>query len=347
MNLKTLRLHNFRNYKRFEINFSKNINLIIADNAKGKTNLLEAIYLLSTGKSFKTSNLSELIHHEKTFFFIEAEFEKNSITESIKIYYDLKQKKVLHNSTNYPSLSSVLGIMPSILLHPDDISLIKGRPQNRRTFLNLFLAQKDPLYVHHYLRYLKALKNKNFLLKTKNFKNLKYYENELIKSGSYIIKQRKDLLKNLEKNLKNSIFELSSLKIDSNLKYISTIDYENDIEDSFQKILQKNFLKERNFKTSLFGPHRDDFQIIFNDKSVKYFASEGQKKLLLFALKYSEYFLLKESLNFSPLFLIDDFDSHLDRNHKMNVLKEFSKFNQVFLTTPNLEEIENTNIIRL
>jgi len=103
MNLKTLRLHNFRNYKRFEINFSKNINLIIADNAKGKTNLLEAIYLLSTGKSFKTSNLSELIHHEKTFFFIEAEFEKNSITESIKIYYDLKQKKVLHNSTNYPS----------------------------------------------------------------------------------------------------------------------------------------------------------------------------------------------------------------------------------------------------
>jgi len=176
---------------------------------------------------------------------------------------------------------------------------------------------------------------------------LKYYENELIKSGSYIIKQRKDLLKNLEKNLKNSIFELSSLKIDSNLKYISTIDYENDIEDSFQKILQKNFLKERNFKTSLFGPHRDDFQIIFNDKSVKYFASEGQKKLLLFALKYSEYFLLKESLNFSPLFLIDDFDSHLDRNHKMNVLKEFSKFNQVFLTTPNLEEIENTNIIRL
>ncbi|NGX34037.1 MAG: DNA replication and repair protein RecF [Candidatus Anoxychlamydiales bacterium] len=351
MFLKTLSLRNFRNYSNFTINFAKQLNIICGPNAIGKTNLLEAINLISTGKSFKTLNLKELIKHQKTFFFIEAEIITKNISQIIKIYYDGNTKRITHNASTYPSFTSLLGILPTTLHSPDDLDLIKGKPATRRKFLNLYLAQEDPLYVHHYLRFTKALKQRNHLLKSKKSHLLKPFNIELAKSAAYLTLRRKVFLKTLQNPLNEILENLSDVLDKPKIYYLSSIQAENDLEKtnlSYLKVLEQNQKKDLDFKTTLLGPHRDDFSISFSGKSAKSFASEGQKKILLYALRFAEWQILHSKFEQKPLFLIDDFDAHLDENHKKNLKEAFKKFSQVFITMPRLNEsFENANFINL
>lgn len=357
MFLKTLLLRNFRNYTFFKINFSEQINIISGDNAIGKTNLLEAISLISTGKSFRTLNLKELIKHNEKFFFIEAEIISNDISQIIKIYYDGKLKKITCNATIFPSFTSLLGTLPSILHSPDDLNLIKGKPSNRRKFLNLYLAQEDPLYVYHYLRFTKALKQRNHLLKTHQSHLLKHFNIDLSKSGAYLTSKRKIFLDNLQKPLIETLLNLSQIIENPKINYLSSLQIENDIakipdidtiNENYLNILNKNQKKDLDFKTTLIGPHRDDFSIHFSEKSAKNFASEGQKKILLYALRFAEWQLLYSKNKQKPLFLIDDFDAHLDENHKTTLKEAFKNLSQVFITLPKTtESFENAHYINL
>jgi len=351
MFLKTLSLRNFRNYSNFTISFSNNLNVICGQNAIGKTNLLEAINLISTGKSFRTLNLKELIKYGADFFFIKAEIITKNLSQTIKIYYDGKQKKITHNANSYPSFTSLLGILPSTLHSPDDLNLIKGKPTSRRKFLNLYLAQEDPLYVHHYLRFTKALKQRNHLLKTRKSHLLKPFNIEIAKSASYLTHKRNFFLKNLQKPLKEILQSLSDVLEKPKIYYLSSIDDEKDLERtnlSYLKTLEQNQKKDLDFKTTLIGPHRDDFSINFSGKAAKSFASEGQKKMLLYAIRFAEWELLYSKYEEKPLFLIDDFDAHLDEKHKENLKKAFKKFSQVFITMPKTtENFENAHFINL
>ncbi|MBN2479177.1 MAG: DNA replication and repair protein RecF [Parachlamydiales bacterium] len=341
-------MRNFRSYSFFEIAFKDNLNIICGPNAIGKTNLLEAIYLLSTGSSFQTNHLDELIKFNENYFFIEAQIEKDNILQTLKLYYDGKTKKIIHNSTTYPSFTSLLGIMPSILHTPDDINLIKGKPLIRRKFLNLYLAQKDPLYVHHYLRFIKALKQKNYLLKNKNYSLIRPFEKEMVKSGAYLTLKRNELINNLKKPLIQNLQKLTKLKMNLDIRYLSSITISDKIEDiqtNFENELLKIKEKEQIFKTSLIGPHRDDFVLNANEKNAKIFASEGQKKLLLYSLMFAKVDLMKNS---NAMLLIDDFETHLDKHHKNLIKIHFKNFNQIFLTLPTTQEpFENANIINL
>ncbi|NGX33147.1 MAG: DNA replication and repair protein RecF [Candidatus Anoxychlamydiales bacterium] len=351
MFLKTLSLRNFRNYSNFTINFSDSLNLICGENAIGKTNLLEAINLISTGKSFRTLNLKELIKHQTNFFFIEAEIITKNLSQIIKIYYDGTTKKITHNANSYPSFTSLLGILPSTLHSPDDLNLIKGKPTSRRKFLNLYLAQEDPLYVHHYLRFTKALKQRNHLLKSKKSHLLKPFNIELAKSAAYLTMKRNSFLKTLQKPLKETLKNLSDVLEKPKIYYLSSIQDEKDLEKtnlSYLKTLEQNQKKDLDFKTTLIGPHRDDFSINFSGKSAKSFASEGQKKMLLYAIRFAEWELLHSKYEVNPLFLIDDFDAHLDEKHKRNLKQALKKFSQVFITMPKPHEnFENAHFINL
>ena len=351
MYLKTLHLRNFRNYSSFTINFSKNLNIICGQNAIGKTNLLEAINLISTGKSFRTLNLKELIKHKENFFFIEAKIIINDLSQIIKIYYDGTTKKITHNANVYPSFTSLLGIIPTTLHSPDDLNLIKGKPSTRRKFLNLYLAQEDPLYVHHYLRFTKALKQRNHLLKQRKSHLLKPFNIELAKSATYLTIRRKAFLKSLQKPLNEILENLSDVIKKPKMYYLSSLQDENDLEKtnhSYLKVLNQNQQKDLDFKTTLIGPHRDDFSISFSGKAAKSFASEGQKKILLYALRFAEWQLLYSKNEQKPLFLIDDFDAHLDEKHKKNLKQVFKKFSQVFITMPKTtENFENAHFINL
>ena len=194
MFLKRLLLRNFRNYKQAVAVFSPSINLIQGENGQGKTNLLEAIHLISTGRSFRTNSLSDLISFGEKFFYLEADFCKEGVFQSLKIYYDEKTRRVQYNTTVYSSLNSLLGILPFVLLTPDDLSLVSGPPIERRRFLDLHIAQMHPLYVHHLSRYFKAMKQRNHLLKSKSESAIQSWEQMMAQSASYLVQKRKQVI---------------------------------------------------------------------------------------------------------------------------------------------------------
>ena len=207
--LKSLYLRNFRNFKDKEFFFSSQMNVIHGDNGKGKTNLLEAIYLLSTGRSFRAQHLSDLICEGEAFFHLEAEIVQNNISFLIKTTFDGLNKKLQLGSTTHTTFQPLLGTLPLVLHAPSDAELITGAPNLRRRFLNLHLAQSDPLYIHHLIRYWRAMKQRNFLLKSSKQEPIECWEEEMAHSALYLHKVRSSLIEELKDPLK-SIAELIS-----------------------------------------------------------------------------------------------------------------------------------------
>lgn len=350
MILKTLRLHNFRNYSDETISFSPRLNIISGPNAQGKTNLIEAIYLLSTGRSFRTAHLKELIKQGETYFLIEAEIVKDLVAQTIKIYFDEKQKKVLHNSNPLPSLTSLLGIFPSVMHSPYDIDLITGAPALRRRFLNLHIAQYDPQYVHHLSRYFKALKQRNFLLKTQNINTIEIWEHEMAKSAAYLTLKRAKMVVQLNDPTNEIMQTLSSKKEDVILNYTPALSCSSNAHETYElylKQLQKDRKKDLMIRTTTHGSHRDDFTCYINNKNAKIFASEGQKRCFISAIRLAEYNLLCKRLQSPAIMNIDDIGMHLDANRQSSLKSHVTKLNQVFITLPNNENIWEADEVKI
>jgi DNA replication and repair protein RecF len=337
MFLKRLLLRNFRNYKQAEAVFSPSVNLIQGENGQGKTNLLEAIHLVSTGRSFRAHSLSDLISFGESFFYLEAEFYKESVTQSLKIYYDEKTRKVQYNQTVYSTLNSLLGILPSVLLSPDDLSLVSGNPAERRRFLDLHIAQTDPLYVHHLGRYFKAMKQRNHLLRSKSESAIQAWEQIMAQSASYLVQKRKKAATSLQIPAAQWM-EILSRKQDSiDISYHSSLSLPSDNHDvvlHFQQFWQKMRPKEMHIGATLVGPHRDDLAIHLAEKSAKVFSSEGQKRSCISSLRFAEWEQMSETLGDPPILGIDDFGIQLDKERRMQLKSHLSRFSQVFLTSP-------------
>ena len=188
MYLKSLYLRNFRNYAEAEIRFSPRLNILYGDNAQGKTNLLEAIYLFSTGRSFRTQHLSELVKSGESFFHLEAEIFRDNVLQKIQLTFDGQTKRLQMNANTYASFHPLLGILPSVLYAPNDTELIGGSPAERRRFINLHLAQSDPHYVHHLTRFWRAMKQRNCLLRGRDAQTIECWEIEMAQSASYLHK---------------------------------------------------------------------------------------------------------------------------------------------------------------
>ena len=343
MQLKSLYLRNFRGYEEQFINFSSGIHLFYGDNAQGKTNLLEAIYLLSTGKSFRTSQLKELIHTGKEFFSLQATIVREEVEESLQIYFDGQTKKVKYNQTAYASFTHLLGVFPSVLYTPNDHLLVEGAPSFRRRYLNLLLAQMDPAYVYHLSRYHRALKTRNFLLRKKKESSFSCWEKEMASSASYLLIKRKELLEKLilflEDFQKKLPFEEETftLKFEPSFSLKAT---KEEIEEDYLELLEKNRPREFYLKATSLGPHKDDIALYLGDKSAKAFASEGQKKAFSLLLKLIEWKALCENFQTAIPFSLDDFGAHFDEKrlyYFQNVLKEMS---QIFLTDPSSKDLK-------
>ncbi len=348
MYLKNLFLRNFRNYSDTLISFSPRINVFSGENAQGKTNILEAIYLLSTGRSFRTTHLSDLIQYGKSFFFIKAELVKDGILQSLILHFDGKSKKFQYNSNLYLSFNNLLGILPSVLYAPSDIQLITGSPAIRRKFLNIHIAQQDPLYVHHLVRFFKAMKQRNFLLKSKNLHSIDCWESEMATSGAYLTWQRAHALAELKKSLKNHSYLLSNEKDKLDIQFSSSMKYHTylkQLKESYAEELKNHRPKELKLGNSLIGPHRDDFSITINDTCAKTYASEGQKRTSVAALRFSEWEYLCKTTEDNAIMSIDDLGIQLDDIRQMLLQKSLNKFLQVFITTPynvkKWEQMEN------
>ncbi len=345
MRLEKVILSNFRNYEREEITFSSGLNCIEGDNAEGKSNLLEAIYLISTGKSFRTSVLSTLIKHSQKGFQIEAFFSKEDISHSLHISYGPQGRKVLYNQTPYSSFLPLLGILPCVLLAPEDISIIAGSPSERRRFLDLHISQMDPLYIYHLGRYHKSMQQRNSLLKRQEEKGLAPWEQIMALSASYLIKKRIEMLLELQKPIENIISLLSekqehfSWKYDNSLKSLEP--------SSILETWGKNRKKELLLGSSLTGPHRDDILLYIQGQEIKTYCSEGQKRSCIAALRLAEWTRFKAHFESPPLFGIDDFGIHLDSTRLLLLKTLLKNLGQVFITAPSFSPQEDSYILHI
>jgi len=338
MFLKSLFLKNFRNYEEAFVEFSPRLNYLYGANAEGKTNLLEAIFLISTGKSFRTAKLTELIRLGREAFLLGAEVEKQGISQTIEIRYDGREKYLRINATTYRSFSPLLGMLPHVILTPEAIQFIQGSPLERRRFLDFHLAQSDPLYVHHYIRFIKAMKHRNQLLREKQHTAIESWEELMAHSACYLIKERKKTIEELEPKIKKALLELSTQGEELTLRYKPSLSLNDPSENLVTRIqyrLAKLRGREMQLGQTLTGPHRDDVELFISGKEARDYASEGQKRSCLVAVRLGEWQRLFEQTEARPLFSIDDFAVHLDASRQAFLEKKIAVLGQVFLTSPH------------
>ncbi len=334
MNLKSLYLRNFRNYAEVEVQFSPRVNLLYGENAQGKTNLLEAIYLIATGRSFRTLHLHELIRQGEAFFFLEAILSKDGFEHKIQIAFDGASKKLTLDGNAYGTLQHLLGLLPSVLHTPWDGELIDGSPAGRRRFLNLHLAQKDPLYIHHLARFWRAMKQRNALLKAMDAREIECWEVEMAESADYLWKMRLGFIQALQSPLLANGKQLSSGREKHEIRFLLGAQPGNYLPQ-----LAKNRAREKLLGTTLAGPHRDDFSFWIDGLASRSFASEGQKKTAVFGLRLAEWELFTQVNGTPPLLGIDDLGLHLDKTRESLFRGALHRLGQTFVTAPLLSEL--------
>jgi DNA replication and repair protein RecF len=349
MRLNHLYLRNFRNYKEAHFTFQPGVNAIIGENGKGKTNLLEAIYFLITGKSFRTSSLQPLIHFEASFFYLEASFEKDGVGQVLKITCDGKERTIIHNSTPLTRLSALFGILLGVILTPDDHVLVTGSPSIRRRFLDLHIAQFSPHYLFHLSRYAKALKIRNELLKRKELANIEIWEKEMALSASHVVQERRKAVVDLGQRGQKLQLKLSGDKDFLSILYQTKAKgSREEIEKMLIDLMEKNREREVERGSSLVGPHRDDLGIFLAEKEAKIFGSEGQKRSCTAALRLSEWIRLKDLTGQIPLMCIDDVGISLDPLRERHLHEELGGLGQSFFTSPkNSHAFQNSHVINL
>ena len=336
--LQHLILRNFRNYEQAQASFGPFVNVIYGDNGQGKTNLLEAIHLVSTGRSFRTKRLSDLIRKGANYFYLEAHFVKDGISQSIKVFYNEQSRKVQCNNTVYNHFTSLLGALPSVLLSPEDHALMSGSPADRRKFIDLHIAQSDPLYVYHLSRYFRALKQRNHLLKSRSESTLGAWEAAMAPSAAYVIKKRKEAIFDLSSPINQWMESLSLGKDSLSTQYDSNCPSREASGDNLSEFLlgqwEKNRKREIHLGSTLLGPHRDDLSMTISEKDAKNFSSEGQKRCGSAALRFAQWEQLFQWIETKPLLSIDDFGIQLDPERQKLLQRKLPGFGQVFLTTP-------------
>lgn len=344
-----IRLINFRNYNNVGVSFNPGINILVGKNAQGKTNLLEAIYLCSTGRSFRTSRDKEIINFQKDEAYIGTQLkigERDKLTE-IKLERN-KPKRIKINKTelkNYKELDTGLKV---VLFSPEDLRLIKEGPSNRRTYLDASISQIKPLYHYNLRRYYKILLQRNNLIKSYRFKGdmtglLDVFDIQLAKSGALIMLERDNYIKRLLKESSEIHNMLTAGKENIDIKYISSVpcgETLSEVEGILAESLRKNREKDIEVRTTEMGPHRDDFSIMINNNDSKTYASQGQQRSLVLTLKLSEVEILKKDTGYYPVLLLDDVFSELDEERRKYLTKLFSKM-QTFITTTDAIEIDD------
>ena len=341
--IKKLKLNNFRNYTSQEIDFDKNINIIYGENAQGKTNIIESIFLSSVGKSFRTNKEKELIKFNENFCNVEIDFEKSDRDGNIKI--DISNKKnIFINKIKIKKLSELLGNIHTVIFTPDDINILKGGPENRRKFLNIMISQLRPKYMHIYSLYNKALEERNNYLKKIKQENaneelLEIWDEQLISYGKIISEYRKEFIDKIKNKIKLIHKNITGEKEEIKIKYLT---------DCLDEINYRNLLKQRRkldiikgFTTR--GIHRDDFEIYINDILVNVYGSQGQHRTAILSLKISELQVIYDEIGENPILLLDDFMSELDENRRNNFIENI-KDTQVIITCTDKFEINNTKV---
>ena len=326
MYIESLILNNYRKLKNKKIYFDKNLTIIYGKNAQGKTSIIEAIYFLATGKSFRTKKNLEQINYEKKDLILFAK--TNSEDFSLKL---TKDKKEFYISKNKVSYKEYIGKFLVVSFSPEDGSLIMDAPENRRKFFNYEIAQVDKFYLEDIIKFQKILKFRNRLLREKKTKDplFEIYTKKFVELSVRIYKKRKEYIEKLSLYLNQKYKELFDIEKNLLIKYEAFFNFsENEnMEEKFLSLLESKKEKEKELGFSVIGPHKDEFSFILNKQKVKTFASQGEKKSVIFSLKLAQIEYIINKRNETPIVLLDDIMAYFDEDRKKIVLEYFSKKN--------------------
>ncbi len=354
MYINKLWLTNFRNYNKQKIEFSKGINIFYGDNAQGKTNIIEAIYLSSIGKSFRAKKDIELVNiKNQQFAIIDTEFEKKDRNGKIKL--EIKDKKNIYiNNVKAKKVSEILGNINIVLFSPDDINLFKGGPSKRRRSLDIMISQLRPIYIYNLNLYMKTIEQRNNYLRLIKYENkpedlLDIWDEKLAEYSDKIYKYRKEYIDRIKDKIVNIHKKITQDNEVIRINYISDYSNKSDFLEKLKKDRKNDILRGYTGK----GIHRDDFLIFLNEKPLNIYGSQGQHRTVLLSLKITELNIIYDEINEYPVLLLDDFMSELDSKRRKSLLKNIENIQVIITCTEklNLEEketktfyVENGNI---
>lgn len=356
MFLQKLQLKNFRNYSEASLNFSPGINVLLGQNAQGKTNLLESIYVLATARSHRTANDRELIRFGNSDADIKGLVHRRSDDLPLELELGKRGKKARVNHLEQAKLSQYIGQLNVILFSPEDLSLVKGSPTGRRRFIDMEFGQIAPRYLHDLTAYRDVLKQRNHYLKSLSMQKtndrvyLDVLSEQLSLFGGSIIVQRQKFLTDLEKYAQELHLSITqgqeqlSFEYDSKLKDIKDRS-EQELQQIMDTQLKTQYEKEIFQGTTLIGPHRDDIKFLINGKNVQTYGSQGQQRTTALSVKLAEIDVMKEQTGEYPLLLLDDVLSELDGQRQTHLLKTIQNKVQTFLTAPAMNDVAR-NLIK-
>ena len=341
MILKSLELANFRNYEELNISFDKGTNILYGDNAQGKTNILEAIYVSATTKSHKGSKDKEIINFNKEEAHIRTYLEKENVETRVDMHLRKnKSKGIAIDGQKIKKAADLMGLLNVVFFSPEDLSIIKDGPAERRRFADMELCQLDSFYLYNLNHYNKIIGQRNKLLKDMYIQpelkeTLNIWDSQLVSFGSKIIERREQFVKQLG----DIIFDIH--KKLSGGKEELVIAYEPDVSiEDFEKQMKYNQDKDIRLKQTTTGPHRDDFSFVVNGVDIRKYGSQGQQRTAALSLKLSEIELVKKISKDTPVLLLDDVLSELDSNRQNYLLNSIGNI-QTIISCTGLDEFIN------
>ncbi len=331
MHLAHLRLRDFRNYRRLDADFAPGFHLLLGDNAQGKTNVLEAIYLMATLRSFRGVGGAQMIRHGQRGYFVSGQVVSAGEHE-IKIYWSASERRLTLDGQPVRKLTDYLGVLRVVVFCTEDLQLVKGTGRVRRRFLDLLLSQTHPTYLPLLQRYMQTLRARNALLKQRlpDEVAIDGFTRELVSTGEEITRLRQDLVPRL-----SPLARLAYRRISHEAEELR-LDYQPSVKQNFTVELAQARTRERSYRATLIGPHRDDLDLQLNDRSATQFGSEGQKRTLAIALKMAQAEYLTGLHGTAPILLIDDVMGELDTRRRSGLLPLLDRTHQsrgqVFMT---------------
>jgi len=331
---------NFRNYKSLSVNFDNRINIILGNNAQGKSNLLESIYLLSMGKSFRTIKDTEMIRFNEDFLRVKGVFIKKEEELSLEIIFKNKEKRFKINGLESVKNADLLENAYIVVFSPEDIQIIKEEPERRRKYLDRELFLIRPLYFRDMSRYKKSLLQRNSILKEEfpDASMLDVWDDNLIYYGLKIIRERKRFIEKLKIESREIYYNICGRKETFELRYEPNIEISDEInkqESSYKRILSESRGYDLSRKTTTRGPHKDDFSMFINGIDVRRFGSQGQQRTAALALKLAELMIIKEETGEEAIVILDDVLSELDKERQHFLIDSLFK-SQIFISAAEI-----------
>lgn len=338
MIIKSLELNNFRNYKNLQMEFDSGTNILYGDNAQGKTNILEAVYLSGTTKSHKSSKDREMIRFKKEESHIRTMVEKHDISYRIDMHLKKnKTKGIAINGVPIKKASDLFGIVNFVFFSPEDLNILKSGPSERRRFINLELCQLNKMYLHNLSHYNKVIKQRNALLKDIYYNpsledTLDIWDEQLVSYGCEIIRERRQFIDNLNEIIYDIHRNLSGDREELIISYEPDVD-----ENNFAVQLAANRETDKKLKTTSSGPHRDDMTFLIKEIDIRKYGSQGQQRTCALSLKLAEIQLVKKLIKDTPVLLLDDVLSELDSNRQNYLLNSIHDI-QTMISCTGLDE---------